>query len=267
MTVTVQHGKPADVILQHSTSSTTGSPAIDRARRAQSPWTSAIHGAVRCARSRAPDRPSDSRRVRAQRCAGSGVNVPFRRILCAIDFSPASMSALDEAVRILRQDGGTMRLLHVVDIVRPAVPRIALEFPTIDYTQPLTRHTRAGASGRCCRCRKSSMDGCTRGSMSARRRPDRAERQRIESRPRRARRQETRPTCQTVGFNDRMRSPSRRVPGAGGPSATERAACRRRTPEYRRLRNSPRSAHSVAYRPALFPPKEAGDCCRRPPSR
>jgi hypothetical protein len=30
--------------------------------------------------------------------AASSVNVPFRRVLCAIDFSPASMSALDEPV-------------------------------------------------------------------------------------------------------------------------------------------------------------------------
>lgn len=70
--------------------------------------------------------------------AGSSVPVPFRRILCAIDFSPASMSALDEAVRILKEGDGTLRLLHVVDIVHPAVPRIALEFPAFEYTALLT---------------------------------------------------------------------------------------------------------------------------------
>jgi hypothetical protein len=30
-----------------------------------------------------------------------------------------------------------MRLLHVVDIVRPAVPQLALEFPVVDYTEQL----------------------------------------------------------------------------------------------------------------------------------
>jgi nucleotide-binding universal stress UspA family protein len=67
----------------------------------------------------------------------SSVNVPFRRVLCAIDFSPASMSALDEAHRIIRHEGATMRLLHVVDIVQPAVPRLTLEFPVSDYTEQL----------------------------------------------------------------------------------------------------------------------------------
>jgi nucleotide-binding universal stress UspA family protein len=52
------------------------------------------------------------------------------------------MSSLDAAVRVLRQDGGTMRLLYVVDIVRSAAPRIALEFPMIDYTEPLTEYAR-----------------------------------------------------------------------------------------------------------------------------
>ena len=63
MTVTVQHGKPADVILQHATSSNYRVPAIDRARRAQSPWPCAIQFAVRCAGGGAPDRPSNSRRA------------------------------------------------------------------------------------------------------------------------------------------------------------------------------------------------------------
>ena len=67
----------------------------------------------------------------------SSVNVPFRRVLCAIDFSPASMSALDEAYRIIRQDGSSMRLLHVVDIAQQQVPRPTLEFPFVDYTELL----------------------------------------------------------------------------------------------------------------------------------
>ena len=137
----MHHGKPADVILQHSTLSTTGSPQLivlgAPNRRGIERFTapSVAHAVVHQI-----DRPTLV--VSGTEVAGCGVTVPFRRILCAIDFSPASMSSLDEAVRILRQDGGTMRLLHVVDIVRPAVPRIALEFPTIDYTQPVTEYAR-----------------------------------------------------------------------------------------------------------------------------
>ena len=57
-----------------------------------------------------------------------------------------------------------MRLLHVVDIVQPAVPRLAWEFPAIDYTRLLT-NMRGGAFERCSHCRKSSMDGCILRSM------------------------------------------------------------------------------------------------------
>jgi nucleotide-binding universal stress UspA family protein len=63
----------------------------------------------------------------------------FRRVLCATDFSPASMSALDEALKIIRDDGGAMRLLHVVDIAQFPVPRVALEFDAIDHTKELSK--------------------------------------------------------------------------------------------------------------------------------
>jgi nucleotide-binding universal stress UspA family protein len=141
MTITVQHGKPADVILQHATSSATGSPqlivlgaprrrGLDRLRL-PSVAQAVVHQAA-CPTVVVP----------GSEFAAPTVNIPFRRMLCAIDFSPASMSALDEALRILRQDGGRMRLLHVVDVVQPAVPRLAWEFPAIDYTRLLTNDAR-----------------------------------------------------------------------------------------------------------------------------
>jgi nucleotide-binding universal stress UspA family protein len=40
---------------------------------------------------------------------------PFRNILCAIDFSEASMRALSEALAVGQQSGGHLRLLHVLD--------------------------------------------------------------------------------------------------------------------------------------------------------
>jgi len=50
------------------------------------------------------------------------------------------MSAVEETYRIARQDGGTVRLLHVVDMARPAVPRTALEFSPLDDTEQLKAH-------------------------------------------------------------------------------------------------------------------------------
>jgi nucleotide-binding universal stress UspA family protein len=40
---------------------------------------------------------------------------PFRNILCAIDFSEASMRALSEALAVGQQSGGHLGLLHVLD--------------------------------------------------------------------------------------------------------------------------------------------------------
>lgn len=135
MTLTVQHGRPADVILQHATSSSgspqmvvLGAPSRRGFDRFRSPSVAqaVVHQI---------DRPTLV--VPHSASVTSSVNVPFHRVLCAIDFSPASTSALDEAYRIVRLGGATMRLLHVVDIVQPAVPRLALEFPVVDYTEQL----------------------------------------------------------------------------------------------------------------------------------
>jgi nucleotide-binding universal stress UspA family protein len=136
MTVSVQHGNPADVILTHADSVNPvpdwiviGAPSrrgIERFR-----WSSVAQAVVHRA-----DRPTLV--VPGSPLTDRKIGVPFRRVLCAIDFSPASLSALDEALRILRIEGGTMRLLHVVDIARPPAPRAALEFDAIDYTNELS---------------------------------------------------------------------------------------------------------------------------------
>ena len=39
----------------------------------------------------------------------------FRRILMATDFSPASEPALEEAMRLVRESGGTLLILHVYE--------------------------------------------------------------------------------------------------------------------------------------------------------
>ena len=97
MTVSVQHGNPADVILAHANSGNTapdvivvGAPSrrgIERLR-----WTSVAQAIVHQA-----DRPTLV--VPGSPSTDRQIATPFRRVLCAIDFSPASMSALDEALR------------------------------------------------------------------------------------------------------------------------------------------------------------------------
>jgi nucleotide-binding universal stress UspA family protein len=136
MRLTVQHGRPADVILQHARSSAgppqlivLGAPGRRRGLdRFRSPSVAqAVVHAIDCPALVVP----------GSKFVASSVAAPFRRVLCAVDFSPASMSALDEAYRITRREGTTMRLLHVLDIVVPAVPRLMVEFPVIDYMEQL----------------------------------------------------------------------------------------------------------------------------------
>lgn len=141
MTITVQHGKPADAILQHATLSATGSPQLivlgaPGRRGVDRFWLPSVAQTV------VHQANCPTVVVPGSAFAASNVNVPFRRVLCAVDFWPASMSALDEALRIMDKDGGTMRILHVVDLAQPAVPRLVLEFPAIDYTRLLTQYAR-----------------------------------------------------------------------------------------------------------------------------
>jgi nucleotide-binding universal stress UspA family protein len=49
-----------------------------------------------------------------KRALANEANAPFSSIVCPIDFSPASLSALPKAVAIARQSGGQLTLLHVL---------------------------------------------------------------------------------------------------------------------------------------------------------
>jgi nucleotide-binding universal stress UspA family protein len=138
MTLTARHGNPAKAILEHAASSA-GSPELivlgapTRGGFGRL-WSPSVAQAV----VHHTDRPTLV--VPGSYSLESSVKVPFRRVLVPIDFSPASTSALDEAYRIIRQDGSSMRLLHVVDIARQQVPRPTLEFPFVDYTELLREH-------------------------------------------------------------------------------------------------------------------------------
>jgi nucleotide-binding universal stress UspA family protein len=55
---------------------------------------------------------------------------PFKRILCATDFSPAAESALQYALSLVQEAQGTLILLHVLeDVPEPALRRHALDVP------------------------------------------------------------------------------------------------------------------------------------------
>jgi nucleotide-binding universal stress UspA family protein len=138
MTISVQQGDPASVILLHANSSnspslpdlivlgTHGRTGLDRLRLGSvaervlqlAPCPTLI---VRASEPR-PENPPVGR---------------FQRILCAIDFLPASLSALDRAIRTRRESGGALRLLHVVSWAR-SVPRLAWQFAGHDFTEELT---------------------------------------------------------------------------------------------------------------------------------
>jgi nucleotide-binding universal stress UspA family protein len=47
--------------------------------------------------------------------ARAGISAAFERILCPVDFSPASLAALRYAVSLAREEQGRITLLHVIE--------------------------------------------------------------------------------------------------------------------------------------------------------
>lgn len=58
--------------------------------------------------------------------------LPFRNILCPVDFSPSSVLACERALRLTQQAGGTLTLLHVLDEFRNPSGDVRL-LPPEDY--------------------------------------------------------------------------------------------------------------------------------------
>ena len=104
--VTVQQGPVAEIILLHA-----------RARHADL----LVLGTGRTEIRRGLSRWIAERVLREAPCptlvvpAGSEASAPFASILCAVDFSPASQSAVREAARLSEACKLPMTLLHVVD--------------------------------------------------------------------------------------------------------------------------------------------------------
>jgi nucleotide-binding universal stress UspA family protein len=137
--VSVQHGEPAGVILLHANSSNSRVPdlivlgthrrqGVDRLRFG-SVAERVMHRAS-CPTLVVPNSIGE---------AAAGLAPPFDRVLCAVDFSPASLAAFEHAAGMVRRGASTLRLLHVVDVATSAEPRFAWEFASADYSQALAK--------------------------------------------------------------------------------------------------------------------------------
>jgi nucleotide-binding universal stress UspA family protein len=69
---------------------------------------------------------------------------PFRRVLCAVDFSPDSARALDHATSLARHGGGRLVLLHVVEPIPVGYdPMVGPAFDIAGYEYRLEESGRA----------------------------------------------------------------------------------------------------------------------------
>jgi len=75
--------------------------------------------------------------------APADADVTFDRILCALDFSPASLQALGFALDLARQANGKVTVLHVVEWLAEEEPRVHTHFNVPEYRQHLIDDTRA----------------------------------------------------------------------------------------------------------------------------
>lgn len=64
-------------------------------------------------------------------------NVVFKRILCAMDFSPASMQALGFALDLARQADGAVTVLHALEWLAEEEPRAQAHFNVAEYRRHL----------------------------------------------------------------------------------------------------------------------------------
>jgi nucleotide-binding universal stress UspA family protein len=75
--------------------------------------------------------------------APADADVTFDRILCALDFSPASLQALGFALDLARQANGKVTVLHVVEWLAEEEPRVHTHFNVPEYRQHLMDDARA----------------------------------------------------------------------------------------------------------------------------
>lgn len=117
LTVTVHHGEPADVVQRHAVLSRGSRPELivigappPRPQRFRLPSIAdaVVHQAT-VPTMVVPDVDT----------VDAVATPPFRRVVCAVDLSPASLSAVDVGVRMLHRGAERLRLLHVVNTSGP----------------------------------------------------------------------------------------------------------------------------------------------------
>jgi nucleotide-binding universal stress UspA family protein len=137
MRVSVQHGDPVGVILLHAHSrrsdlivlGTHGRTGLDRLRAGSVAERVARQAA--CPVLVVPVPPAG---------AGDEVSGSFRNVVCPIDFSDASGAGLEQALRVVDQDGGQLTLMHVVaPLDLTEVSRYAYHFTVPEYGRRLQR--------------------------------------------------------------------------------------------------------------------------------
>lgn len=74
--------------------------------------------------------------------ASAEANVTFGRVICPVDFSPASLQALGFALDLVRQANGTVTVLHAVEWLAEEEPRVHTHFNVPEYRRYLIEDAR-----------------------------------------------------------------------------------------------------------------------------
>ena len=75
--------------------------------------------------------------------APATADVTFKRVVCALDFSPASLQAVGFALDLARQANGALTVLHTVEWLPEEEPRVHTHFNVPEYRQHLIDDARA----------------------------------------------------------------------------------------------------------------------------
>lgn len=68
--------------------------------------------------------------------------VTFKTIVCAVDFSPASLRAFDYALSLAQEAGGRLVLVHALELFAEEQPRLTEHFNVPEFRQTLEREAR-----------------------------------------------------------------------------------------------------------------------------
>jgi nucleotide-binding universal stress UspA family protein len=111
VTPVVLAGDPVDAVAEYSARKSADLVVVGRnGRRGSRLWWSGLLAAELARRVECP-----TLTVSKTDAPDTELSGPFKNILCAVDFSPASLRALNEALTVAQQSGGRIVLLHVLE--------------------------------------------------------------------------------------------------------------------------------------------------------